>query len=140
MIRQLVTATKDPRKLVLDFLTILEEKEKLFVNSRFLFASVRMFILGLGSVQNNPQDPNIQPAKRAVRDVFSLIMSSLGKQAADKVLKCQKCKQPIVGSYTQVNDGGYHPSCFSCKTCGIQLQNASVWQVALLSSNFYCEG
>jgi len=66
---------------------------------------------------------------------------SLWKKASGKCPKCKgkcecKCSLPLRGTIVKARDKLYHPQCFMCDDCGLNLKQRGYF---FIEENLYCE-
>ncbi|KAL4631210.1 PDZ and LIM domain protein 4-like isoform X1 [Arapaima gigas] len=76
----------------------------------------------------------------AAKSVRSPIRSSLPllspKPSLQHVTQCTRCGTAIVGTIVKARDKLYHPECFRCDDCGVNLKQRGYF---FIEENLYCE-
>ncbi|KPP69164.1 PDZ and LIM domain protein 4-like [Scleropages formosus] len=88
------------------------------------------------------EDGGLSPTDRpaAVKSVRSPIRSPvqhLGpKPSLQQLTQCTRCGNAIVGTIVKARDKLYHPDCFLCDDCGVNLKQRGYF---FIEENLYCE-
>lgn len=91
------------------------------------------------------EDGGISPTERGMRGLRSPVRSpvpKLGSMAPppmaglQKLPQCTRCTNGIVGTIVKARDKLYHPECFMCDDCGLNLKQRGYF---FIEDNLYCE-
>uniref|UniRef100_H3D9T2 PDZ and LIM domain protein 4 n=1 Tax=Tetraodon nigroviridis TaxID=99883 RepID=H3D9T2_TETNG len=90
------------------------------------------------------EDGGVSPTER-MRNLKSPIRSPLPKLGSpipssvsglQKLPQCTRCCNGIVGTIVKARDKLYHPNCFMCDDCGVNLKHRGYF---FIEDNLYCE-
>ncbi|XP_034033883.1 PDZ and LIM domain protein 4 [Thalassophryne amazonica] len=90
------------------------------------------------------EDGGVSPTER-LRNLKSPIRSPIAKlgtpflspmSSLQKLPQCTRCFNGIVGTIVKARDKLYHPECFMCNDCGINLKQRGYF---FIEDNLYCE-
>ncbi|KAI4884393.1 hypothetical protein NFI96_011233, partial [Prochilodus magdalenae] len=98
------------------------------------------YLQGILEAENggiSPTEPN-RPGARGVRSpIRSPILSPITPLAGlQKLPHCMRCGNGIVGTIVKARDKLYHPECFMCDDCGLNLKQRGYF---FIEENLYCE-
>ncbi|XP_063058838.1 PDZ and LIM domain protein 4 [Engraulis encrasicolus] len=93
------------------------------------------------------EDGGISPTERGMRGLRSPVRSPVPKLGGmapapaaaanlQKLPQCTRCANGIVGTIVKARDKLYHPECFKCDDCGLNLKQKGYF---FIEDNLYCE-
>ncbi|KPP61315.1 hypothetical protein Z043_120598, partial [Scleropages formosus] len=91
------------------------------------------------------EDGGVSPTDRPGRSLRSPVRSPIPRLVSpintplpglQKLPQCTRCGQGIVGTIVKARDKLYHPECFMCDDCGLNLKQRGYF---FIEENLYCE-
>ncbi|XP_017560807.1 PDZ and LIM domain protein 4 [Pygocentrus nattereri] len=96
------------------------------------------YLQGILEAENGGTSQVDRPGARGVRSpIRSPILSPITPLAGlQKLPQCTRCGNGIVGTIVKARDKLYHPECFMCDDCGLNLKQRGYF---FIEDNLYCE-
>ncbi|XP_026866800.1 PDZ and LIM domain protein 4 [Electrophorus electricus] len=103
------------------------------------------YLQGMLEAQNGGISPTDRPGLRGVRSPVRSPVSKLSSPVHSPISplaglqqlpQCTRCGNGIVGTIVKARDKLYHPECFMCDDCGLNLKQRGYF---FIEDNLYCE-